>query len=95
MQRDTVLRRMEDEIEYMRIGCDKLAISDKATADRLGSLENQIAKMGLESNNRLGALANQMLALRCNRKPKRLNAKSIWRKSHDTTRNMSIGSSSQ
>ncbi|KAF2610189.1 hypothetical protein F2Q70_00008751 [Brassica cretica] len=47
---------MEDEIEYMRIGCDKLARADKATSERLGSLENQIATMGSESAVRLGAL---------------------------------------
>ncbi|KAF2578587.1 hypothetical protein F2Q68_00001311 [Brassica cretica] len=63
MQKETVWRRMEDEIEYMRIGCDKLARADKATSEHLGSLENQIATLGSESAVRLGALESQMSSI--------------------------------
>lgn len=63
LPRETVLRRMEDEIEYMRIGCDKLSRNDKVTADRIGALENQIAAMASESNARFGVLESQMLSI--------------------------------
>ncbi|KAG2311465.1 hypothetical protein Bca52824_023022 [Brassica carinata] len=39
------LRLIQDELEYMRIGCDKISRSDRATADHLGSLEKHIATM--------------------------------------------------
>ena len=63
MQRETVLRRMEDDIEFMRIGCDKLSRSNKATSDRLGLLENQITTLSSESNIRLGAMGSHMLSI--------------------------------
>lgn len=63
IQKETMWRRMEDEIEYMRIGCDKLARADKANSEHLGSLENQIATLGSESAVRLGALESQMSSI--------------------------------
>lgn len=63
MQKEAMLRRMEDEIEYMRIGCDKISRSDKATSERLGSLDKQIATMGSSSDARFGVLESQMFAI--------------------------------
>ncbi|KAL0734006.1 hypothetical protein Bca4012_010216 [Brassica carinata] len=63
MQRELTLRRLQDEVEYMRIRCDKISRSDKAKTERLSSVEKHIATMLTETSTRFGALDSQMSSI--------------------------------
>ncbi|KAF3522051.1 hypothetical protein F2Q69_00049113 [Brassica cretica] len=48
MQREPSLRQLLDDLEYLRIDCDKMSRNAKAMAERFDSVENPIATIGTE-----------------------------------------------
>lgn len=54
------MKKLHDEIEGLRISCDKSAKTDRDTKERFGFLEKHTHSLGLESDRKIGALENQI-----------------------------------
>ncbi|KAF3543549.1 hypothetical protein DY000_02009591 [Brassica cretica] len=60
---DATVGRLQDDVEFLRIGCDKLARAGRDSTERFNSLEKQIINIGAESNSKIGALERQMILI--------------------------------